>query len=64
MSDDERPIYDERYAFANAAIATCRLEASPGDEIVVHADDCESDENDEGCTCEPLVLVVGDVASA
>lgn len=60
-SDAERILCDSK---AEAiAVATAGME--PGDEITVHDEDCAIDEETlDGCTCEPQVLVIGEVNEA
>lgn len=46
----------ERYPTREVAIAACQAVSEPGDLIEIHEAECEIDENDEGCTCEPVVV--------
>lgn len=41
------------------AITAAMAEVEPGGTVSVHAEDCESDDGETGCTCEPLVITVG-----
>lgn len=52
MSPDEYDTLDE-------AIAAALAEIEPGGYLEVHAEDCESEDGEENCTCEPLTLTVG-----
>lgn len=54
---DEDDIYDDRYASQAEAIAAAQAVSKPGDIIQVHDAECEIDDNEDGCTCEPVVLV-------
>jgi hypothetical protein len=47
----------EKYRSREEAIAACQAVSEPGDEIHIHDPDCEVDDNDEGCTCEPIIVV-------
>ncbi len=49
------------------AIATAIRESRPGDQIAIHADDCDScadgdPYDDKRCRCEPMLLTIGAVA--
>lgn len=46
------------------AVAIARALSATGDDIEVHASDCEVDEHAQGCTCDPVVLVAQEMASA
>lgn len=48
----------EAYSSKEEAFAACQALSEPGDEIHVHAADCEIEGGDEStCTCEPTVIV-------
>ncbi len=46
------------------AVAVATALSQPGDELEVHAIECPVDERLEGCTCTPVIMVVGEKASA
>jgi hypothetical protein len=41
------------------AIACAMAGLEPGGVLMIHDDDCESEDGEENCTCEPLVLTTG-----
>lgn len=41
------------------AIAHALSEIEPGGTLTVHEDDCESEDGETDCTCEPLVIQTG-----
>lgn len=41
------------------SIARAMSELDPGGVLTIHAENCESEDGEDGCTCEPLTLVVG-----
>ena len=43
----------------DAAIAAALADAPDGTIVVIHAADCEADEDGEGCDCDPLELTTG-----
>jgi hypothetical protein len=54
-NDDELDEYDT----LDEAIAAAMAELEPGGVLQVHSEDCQSEDGEEGCTCEPLSLTVG-----
>lgn len=50
---------ETEYDTLDEAIAAAMAEVEPGGTVSVHAEDCESDDGEDGCTCEPLILTVG-----
>lgn len=66
MTDPDDP--DRPTVFCDTleeAIATAMADLTTGGEIHIHAIDCEyDDETDEGCTCEPRVIVRPPTAEA
>lgn len=51
---------DERtYDTIEEAIAAAMEELEPGGIVEIHDEDCESEDGETGCTCEPLELVIG-----
>lgn len=55
--DDE--LGEDEYDTLDEAIAAAMAEVEPGGTVSVHAEDCESEDGEDGCTCEPLILTVG-----
>ncbi len=55
LSDDE----DEGFATKDEAIVAALAEIEPGGTLQVHADDCEMVDDEDQCTCTPLVIQVG-----
>lgn len=53
--DDELDEYDT----LDEAIAAAMADLDPGGLLTVHAEDCESEDGETNCTCEPLTLTVG-----
>jgi hypothetical protein len=41
------------------AIAHALADIDAGGVVCIHDAECEVDENDEGCTCDPMTLVKG-----
>jgi hypothetical protein len=41
------------------ALAVAFEDAKPGTIVTVHGDECEADDDGEGCTCTPAEYVVG-----
>lgn len=66
MSDDDEAAILEMlltsasYDSVEEAIAACRALSAPGDEIAIHDGACEIDDEGDGCTCEPIVVVAGE----
>ena len=52
--------HGQLYDTVDEAIAVCRALSEPGDEIAIHYADCEIDADEQGCTCEPIVVVAGE----
>lgn len=50
---------EAEYATLDEAIAAALSELEPGGVLVIHADECESEDGEEGCTCTPLELTKG-----
>lgn len=50
---------DEHYDTLDEAIVAAMAELEPGGRLDIHAEDCESEDGETGCTCEPLSLVKG-----
>lgn len=46
------------------ALAIARAISQPGDELEVHAADCQVTAECQGCTCTPVILIVGEKATA
>lgn len=55
MSDS----FENGFDTLDEAIAAAMTELDPGGVLTVHAEDCESEDGEDGCTCEPLTLVMG-----
>lgn len=55
MSDEETAEFET----LDEAIAAAMDSVEAGGTVTVHDEECESEDGEEGCTCEPLVLVVG-----
>lgn len=47
------------YETIDEAIAAALAELERGGVLTIHGEECESEDGEEGCTCEPLVLTVG-----
>lgn len=53
---DSETIYTETF---EEALAVAFDGAPDGTVVTVHADDCEAEDDGEGCTCEPTEYVTG-----
>jgi hypothetical protein len=49
----------EQYETIDEAIAAALADLEPGGRLDIHAEDCESEDGETGCTCEPLRLTKG-----
>lgn len=56
MSDEPEDVVS--FDTLDEAIAHALADLGPGGILTVHQDDCESEDGEDGCTCEPLVLQV------
>lgn len=56
MTDADEIIY---VGTLDEALAVAFDGAPPGTVVTVHADECEADDDGEGCTCEPTEYVTG-----
>jgi hypothetical protein len=56
--DNEEDTYDTK----DEAIAAALVELDPDGVLSIHADDCEMEDDEDECTCIPLVLTKGAVA--
>lgn len=52
---DDEPEFDT----LDEAIAYALADVGPGGVVTIHDEKCESEDGEEGCTCEPMVLAVG-----
>jgi hypothetical protein len=56
VSEGNEIIYTETL---DEALAAAFEDAPPGTVVTVHADECEADDDGEGCTCTPAEYVTG-----
>ena len=49
----------DQFETLDEAIVAALAELDVGGRLDIHADDCESEDGDEGCTCTPMVLYKG-----
>lgn len=50
---------DDTYETIDEAIAAALAELEPGGWVDIHEEHCESEDGEDGCTCEPMRLVKG-----
>lgn len=58
MHRDEHDELDE-YDTLEEALAVAMDGMEEGGTVTVHAEDCQSDDGETNCTCEPLTLNIG-----
>jgi hypothetical protein len=57
MTDDPEDVVS--FDTLDEAIAYAIADLEPGGTLTIHADNCESEDGEDNCTCEPLVLTTG-----
>ena len=57
--DSSRELNTDEYDTLDEALAAALACVDPGGVVSVHADDCESEDGENGCTCTPLMLTLG-----
>jgi hypothetical protein len=50
---------ETEYETLDEAIAAALGELDPGGRLDIHEEHCESEDGEDGCTCEPLCIVKG-----
>jgi hypothetical protein len=55
LSDETEP----GFATRDEAIAAALAELEPGGTLAVHADECEMVDDEDQCTCTPMLIQVG-----
>lgn len=59
IGDSQPETGEATFDTLDEAIAAALADLEPGGTLSIHADDCESEDGETGCTCEPLVMTTG-----
>lgn len=63
MSGEVNGVLDaDEYETLDEALAAAMEQVGDGGIVTIHAEDCEIEDDEDSCTCEPMTLVRGAAA--